>query len=152
MALGVIEKFYPEGRVRRGIQASQNVGTTATTENEGNHGIILQIVWAGDIVAVVICCDAARTIEGNDQIDAKAAIREDGVTQDGVVNRAVATDNYAGVTYAALTAVEGDDVTRTRDRAAHGCIMTGNEDALVVAQRLCACDIRADDVALNKCA
>jgi hypothetical protein len=47
-------------------------------------------------------------------------------------------------------AVEGDDVARVRVGAAHGVVVTVNENSARVGQRLCACDIGANDVALDK--
>jgi len=110
----------------------------------------LQIIRPCIDVAMIVGGDAAVAIECDGQIDAEPAVRKDGVTQYCVVNGGIATDNYAGIIYIAPAAIKGDDVTRTRDCAAHGRIMTANEDTLVITQGFCACDIRTDNIALNK--
>src|SRR5262249_11587361 len=57
-----------------------------------------------------------------------------------------------GITNRSAAAVEGDDVPRVRVCAAYGVIVTVNQYALPVAQRLCACDIGSDDVTLDEVA
>ena len=111
----------------------------------------MQVVWAGDIIAVVIGRDAARAIGVNIQVDPQTAIRENRVTKHGVVDRSVAkypySDEIRGTTHAA---VECDDVACVRGRAAHCTVVTANRNAAHgVAQWICPCDVGADDVALD---
>src|ERR671935_3152077 len=59
-----------------------------------------------------------------------------------------------GITHRRAAAVEGDDVARLSHRAAHGVVVAvvNGDPARGVAQRLCACDIGADDITLDEVA
>ncbi len=155
MALDVIKKFYSERRVRRAVQATLDIRVTAATDDRGNHWIILQVVWAGIDIAIVIGLDAVG-VAVKLQIDPEAGIRENGVAEDGVVGGSGVMhpdSGEKGTTHRSAPAVEGDDVARVRVGAAYGIVMTVNGDpARGVAQRLCACDIGADYVTLDKVA
>jgi hypothetical protein len=137
-------------------------GVAATADSGGKHGIILQIVWAAIDVATIIGCHAARGLGATNQINADADVRENGVTENGVVDvRVEGCDLYSAgeSTVAPSRTVEGDDVALPSARAANGVVVAGVAAVIrhingevVIAQRLSACDIRADNVALDKIA
>jgi hypothetical protein len=114
----------------------------------------LQIIRTGIGIAVVIGRNAAIAFGATNQIDSQAAVREDGITEDGVVNGACATGYcHSDVIWRSTHgAVEGDDVTRAASCAAYGVAVTTDQDAAQIAQGLCAGDVGADDVALDKIA
>src|SRR4029077_6076276 len=100
---------------------------------------------------------------GDLQLDAEAEIRENGVAENGVVDvpvPGVCSDHYSVTKEIARPiAVEGDDVARAGGRAANGVVVAGvaaginyQNALLVIAQRLSACEIGADDVALDEIA
>src|SRR5207302_5398625 len=109
------------------------------------------MVWASDIVAMVIGRDAARSIGVNVQIDPQTAVRENRVTKHGVVDRSVARYPYSDeIGRTTHSAIECDDVACVSGRAAHCTVVTANINAAHgVAQWICPCDIGADDVALD---
>jgi hypothetical protein len=126
VALGVIKKFYSEHCIRCSVEAALNRCATATTRCWGKGWVILQMIWASDIIAVMIGRDIATGIAGGLQIDAEAGIREDGVPENGVVNvPGVWPDGYSGTKEIACSAVEGDDVACAGDRAANGIVVAG---------------------------
>src|SRR4029077_15857505 len=118
------------------------------------------MIWASDIIAVMIGRDTAPGIAGGLQIDAEAGVREDGVAENGVVDvPGVYPDAYSGTKAIAGSTVEGDDVARAGDHAAHGVVVAGGAAVinyvnahLWISRRLSACDIRADNVALDEIA
>jgi len=115
----------------------------------------LQIIRPSIDVAIVIGLDAVR-VAVKLQIDPEAGVRENGVAEQGVVDGAgvVHPDSgEKGITVRSAPAIKGDDVARVRVRPAHGIVVTVNGDPTGgVAQRLCACDIGADDVTLDEVA
>jgi hypothetical protein len=135
VALGISEKFYPEGRVRRAIQATLNGRATAATMGRGEHWIVLQIIRAGVGIAVVIGCHAARVFGATNKIDSETAVREDGIAENGVVDRGDGgvSDHYPGVIHITRAAVKGDDVARANGRAANGIVVAINGNAESVA-------------------
>src|SRR5438876_4229491 len=150
MALGIIKKFYSERRVRRAVQATLDIGVTATACHRGDNWIILQVVWSGIHIAIIIRCDAAVAIGLNDQIDPEAAIREDRIAKNGVVDGSVARDAYSDEIWSTTHgAVEGDDVAYAAHCAADCVVVTNNADSDRVDQGLCAGDIGTDDVTLD---
>src|SRR5262249_53490841 len=57
-----------------------------------------------------------------------------------------------GITHRSAAAVEGDDVARVSVRAADSVVVTIDQDAARIAQRLCAGNIGANNVALEEIA
>ena len=105
-------------------------------------------------IAIVIGFDTVW-VAVKHQIDPEAGVRENLVADQRVVDGGSVMHLDSGVTGIAhrrAAAVEGDDVARVRVGAAHGVVMTANEDPARVAQRLCACDIGANDVTLDEIA
>src|SRR5262249_59967382 len=88
------------------------------------------------------------------QMDPEVAIRENRVAEQGVVDGGVVMHPASGkkgtTAHQIAPAVEGNDVACVRVGAAHGVVVPVNEDPARVAQRLCAGDIGADDVALDE--
>src|SRR6516164_2608522 len=89
------------------------------------------------------------------QIDSEAGIRENGIAQQGVVDgRGVMHPDSGkkGTTAHQIgSAVEGDDVASTCCGATYRIAgSVADEDAARIAQWLCACDIRPDDIALDE--
>lgn len=115
----------------------------------------MQIIRPGIDIAIVIGLDAVG-VAVILQIDTEAGVRETGVTQDSVVDRAGVMNPDSGarsITHRSAPAIEGDDVARVSGRTANSVIMSVNlYAARGIAQRLCACDIGADDVTLNEVA
>src|SRR6267154_3303341 len=125
MALGIIKKFYSERRVRRAVQATLDIGVTATACHRGDHWIILQVVWSGIHIAIIIRCDAARVLSAAEQIDTETTIREDRIAKNGVVDGSVASDAYSDEVWSSTHgAVEGDDVACAANCAADCVVVT----------------------------
>src|SRR5436309_12689602 len=95
VTLRVVKKFYPEGCTWYAIQAALNIGAAAATKNCGNNRIILQIVWPGIDIAIVIGLDAVR-VAVNLQIDPEAGVRENGVAEHGVADGACVMQPNSG--------------------------------------------------------
>src|SRR5262249_42097650 len=140
MALGVIKKFCPKRRIRRTIQTPLDGRAAATTACRVQHWIVLQIIWVGVCVAIVVRLDAVG-VAVILQIDPEAGVRENGVAEQSVVDApsVIPPDpGKKGITHRGPPAVEGDDVTRVRVSAAYGVVMTIDQDAAQITQRLCA--------------
>ena len=124
----VVKKFYPEGCTGCAIQAALNIGAATATKNCGNNRIILQIVWPGIGIAIVIGLDAVG-VAVKLQIDPEAGVRENGISKDGVVDGGGVMhpdSGKKGITHRSIAAVEGDDVARACVRAAYGVAWTVN--------------------------
>ena len=110
----------------------------------------MKIIRPGIHIAIVIRLDAIG-VAIKLQIDPEADVRENGVAQQGVVNGGGVMHPDPGAKgITGYAAVEGDNVARVRVGAPHGVVVPVNENSARVAQRLCACDIGADDVALDE--
>jgi hypothetical protein len=124
----VVKKFYSEGRARCAVQTALNIGVATTTDDRGDHRIILQIIWSGIDIATVVGLDAVG-VAVKLQVDPEARVREDGISKNGVVDGAGIMHPDAGetgVTHRSAAAVKGDDVTRATNRAAYGVAWTVN--------------------------
>lgn len=122
--------------------------------------IVLQIVRPGIGVATIIGCHEARGLGATKQIDADAGIRENGVAENGVVDVRGGCDLYSlTIATAWRNTVEGDNVALSSARAANGVanaavagVINYGNSRPVIAQRLSACHIRANEVALDEIA
>src|SRR5690349_8880196 len=85
VALSIGKKFYAEICVRRTVEAALNGCATSAAVGRGEDRIILQVVWTGVAIAIVVGLDAVRVAIVL-QVDPEPGIRENGVAQDCVVN------------------------------------------------------------------
>ena len=148
----VIKKLDSIGLIWHAVQAPLNGCAAATTRGRGKDRITLEIVGAGNLIAMMIRSDAAWAIERDRQIDPETAIGKDGVTQDGIADSVATSYYYSGVICVTLDlSIESNDVACARLRATdrrepHSRICPPRGG---LPQRLRACDIGTNDVALD---